>query len=253
MTEKNVLTLIKKGLIFNLLPGNIPPDRFMTKEEMIAIFDFFGAFWEYKGNPCPEKPHALLKSGLHSNGFVVCKDVLQHPRMCTLFANEIVKRILKDMSPRKIDVITSSAYSAIALGWEVARIIGNFHNPKVEYIPVEKDVDGNPTIIRGGIDSSKNVLVINELMTTGTGSTWETKQAVLNCNGVNSPPTVIDPAFVLVHRSKDYELPDNSSVRPMFHFDIRSFEPEECPYCKVGSEAIKPKIGNNWNLLHERV
>jgi orotate phosphoribosyltransferase len=246
-----VTDLISKGRIFDLVPEFFM-GRPMERKEMIAIFNFFGAFWEYDGIPRPEKPHALLKSGLHSNGFISCKEILQYPHLCDLFANEIVK-ILNAKEAEKIDVVVSSAYSAITLGFSVASLLRFEHNEKIEYIPVEKDEKGNPTIIRGGVDSSKRVLVINELMTTGSGSTWETKKAVLECNGENPPPTIIEPSFVLVHRSKDYELPDGSKVQPVFHFDIENFEPSACPYCQAGSEAIKPKIGNNWNILHGRV
>jgi len=122
------------------------------------------------------------------------------------------------------------------------------------YKEVEKDKDGNPTIIRGGIGSDKNVLVLNELMTTGSGSTFETRKAALTCNGDAPGPNVLEPAYVLVHRSKDYVLADGSAVQPVFHFDIENFEAEDCPYCKVGSEAIKPKTPKeNWARLHGRV
>ncbi|MFA6925347.1 MAG: hypothetical protein WC223_13965 [Bacteroidales bacterium] len=240
-----VTDLINKGKIFDLVPEFFM-GRPMEKKEMIAIFNFFGAFWEYDGAPCPGKPHAILKSGKHSNGFISCKEVLKYPCLNDLFANEIVK-ILNAEETEKIDVVVSSAYSAITLGFNVASILRFENNEKIEYIPVEKDKKGNPTIILGGIDSSKRVLIINELMTTGSGSTWETKKAVLKCNGKNPPPIIIETSYVLVHRSKDYELPDGSKVQPIFHFDMKDIdlETEVCPYCQAGSEAIKPKIGNN--------
>jgi len=251
MTQQEVLKLIENGEVFNLLPEHFS-GRCMTIEEMIAIFNHFGAFWQYEGEPTSEKPHALLKAGGHSNGFIVCKEVLQYPKLCTLFANEMFKNMSTQLA-KEVDVISSSAYSAITLGYEVARKIAMLQNPKVEYIPVEKDEKGNPTIIRGGINPKKKVVVVNELMTTGSGSTWETRKAVSECNGEKEQPEIIGPAFVLVHRSKDYILTDGSSIFPIFHFDIENYKPEECPYCKVGSEAKKPKLGNNWDILHGRV
>lgn len=253
-----ILELVEAGRIFEIYPAYDSTFSFLTKEEMIAIFNYFGAFWQYEGKPCPEKPHALLKSGLHSNGFIVCKDVLQYPFFCSFFASQILKHLRRThgcfAKGQTIDVVVSSAYSAITLGYEVARkIVSNELNQKIEYIPVEKDEKGNPTIIRGGIDPSKNVLILNELMTTGSGSTWETKRAVLACNGSGNSPKIIEPSYVLVHRSKDYELLDGSKVFPIFHFDIENYKPEECPYCKAGSEAIKPKLDNNWDRLHGRI
>lgn len=255
MTEQEVLDHVKDGRVFYLRPENFEGHR-MTIAEMVAIFNHFDAFWQYEGDPCPKRPHALLKSLLHSNGFIMCKVVLEHPQMCALFGREVFEAIGARMGPEKlseIDVVVSSAYSAISLGWEVARLISETYNPMVAYKEVEKDKDGNPTIIRGGIEPGKNVLVINELMTTGSGSTFETRKAALTCNGDKPGPNVLEPAFVLVHRSKDLVLADGSAVHPVFHFDIENFEPDDCDYCKAGSEAIKPKTPKeNWGRLHGR-
>ena len=253
MDETNVIEAIRSGKVFMINPYHFR-GRFMTQQEMIAIFDQFDAFWKYEGEPCEEKPHAILKSGLHSNGFISCKEVLQYPALCTLFANEMVKHASNQFLKTGlgcVDVVVSSAYSAINIGFEIARLISEKHNPKVEYVVVEKDQAGNPTNIRGSINPNKRVLVVNELMTTGDGSTWETKKAVQTCNGEGNPmPEILEPSFVLVHRSNDLVLLDGSKVYPVFHFDIVNFKPEECPYCKVGSKAIKPKVDQNWKLLH---
>ncbi len=260
MTEEEVLDHVKSGRVFYLSPDHFD-ERMMTVAEMRAIFSYsyFNAFWQYEDPPCAEKLHALLKSGLHSNGFIACRDVLKYPVLCELFAYEIMKvierRLMIPQRAPRIDAVASSAYSAISLGWEVARFMSNKYNRTIAHVVVEKDSRGNPTVIRGGIDPGVNVLILNELMTTGGGSTLETRKAVLTCNGDDPAPTVLEPAFVLVHRSKDYTLADGSAVQPVFHFDIENFEPEECPYCKAGSEAIKPKVGDgtNWRRLHGQI
>lgn len=254
-----ILKLAQQGKMTEIYYNETFRKYWMTQKEMIAIFDHFDAFWQYADKPIAEKPHAKLKSEKHSNGFIACKNVLQKALMCKIFGFEIYKRLsvyLPSIPLEKIDVVVSSAYSAITLGYEVARRLSK-ENPNVEYIEVEKDVNGNPTIIRGGIDPSKKVLIINELMTTASGSTWETKQAVLNCNGEGKPaPNIIEPSIVLIHRSKDFQLIDESMVQPVFHFDMEDWDVpngEECPLCKAGSEAIKPKVGNNWDKIHCRI
>jgi len=49
-----ILNLVKAGKVFELHPGTFGIDSMakMTKEEMVAIFDYFGAFWKYEGEPC---------------------------------------------------------------------------------------------------------------------------------------------------------------------------------------------------------
>lgn len=268
MDEAGVIELVSGGGVFELTPAHFEGRR-MTVAEVEAIFKSFGAFWMYQGDPCPEKPHSLLKSKLHSNGFIMCMAVLKHPVLCLLLAHEMLKAIEEKMAPEeisKIDVVASSAYSAINLGWFLAWLLSQKYNKKVEYVIAEKDADGNPTKIRGGIDSKKTVLVINELMTTGMGSTRETAVAVWECNNKQpdvTPPKIIEIAVVLMHRSEDYNLPkgkDNKEIKddlpmsmevvPVFHFGIGNYKHDECPWCKAGSEAIKPKLGDNWKILH---
>ncbi len=251
-TEEFVLSKIRLGQIWDLGMNDFDKRR-MSIREVVAFFSYFDAFWEYRGEPCASEPHALLKSGKHSNGFINCRAVLDYPNLCMILANEM-KKAIEEKYPsealQRIGGIASSAYSALDLGFCLAYLFSRNFNKKIKHIIVEKDADGNPTIVRGGLAHNMNVLVVNELMTTKTGSTWETKKAVMECNGKDSGPGILGRSFVLMHRSKDFELADGSEVVPVFHFDIDNFEPDECPYCQAGSEAIKPKLGNNWRRLH---
>ena len=252
MKEEFNLALMGRGGVFELTPDDFEGRR-MTVNEVAAIFGAFDAFWQYEGKPDAAKPHALLKSEKHSNGFIMCKAVLEYPRLCMLLAHEMLKAIEEKMTAdeiSQIDCVASSAYSAISVGWCLAWLLSEKYNKKAKHVIVEKDDKGNPTTIRGGLDPNLTVLVINELMTTGAGSTWETKEAVKKCNGDKPGPKIMDLSFVLMHRSRDFQLKDGSGVISVFHLDIANFEPSECPYCKAGSEAIKPKVGNNWKLLH---
>ncbi|MCX6740603.1 MAG: hypothetical protein NTZ49_05245 [Candidatus Parcubacteria bacterium] len=252
MKELAVIETVKNGGVFALNSSDFEGRR-MTINEVVAILSAFDAFWQYQGDPCVQKPHALLKSGKHSNGFINCKEVLDYPLLCMLLAHEMLKEAKSHLAQdvlATIGGVAASAYSALDPGFCLAWLLSKEYNHRIKAFKAEKDDKGNPTIIRGGIDPSLNVLVINELMTTASGSTWETKQAVLKTNGDKPAPKVLDKAIVLMHRSKDFQLPDGSLVVPVFHFDIENFEPENCPYCQVGSQAIKPKVGNNWNILH---
>lgn len=257
MKESEVIGLIKKGGVFDLSFAHFEGRR-MTVAEVVAIFNAFEAFWHYQGEACVERPHALLKSGKHSNGFIMCMAVLDYPWLCMLLANEMLKAVEEEVAAEeicKIDFVASSAYSAISVGFCLAYFLSIKYNRKVKHITAEKDAHGNPTKIRGGLDPSLTGLVINELMTTADGSTWETKEAVLKCNGDKPAPKVLPLSFVLMHRSKDFQLKDGSKVVPVFHFEMADFavpEGEECPYCEAGSKAIKPKVDDNWDIIHGR-
>lgn len=248
MTPAELIYAVKQGRMFDLISDNLA-GRSMTMEEFIVMLNYLSAYWQYPGEARAEVPHALLKAGGHSNGFIACMEILRYPGLCKLFANEIIKKIISfgEFEIGIVDVVVSSAYSAIGIGWEVASGIRPY-NHKVEYITAEKDKNGNPTIIRGKIDSGKTVLVVNELMTTIDGSTWETKQAVRECNGEGKPPKIIDPSFVFVNRSNSSVLTDGSRVVGLFNFDMTDYDlkKETCPYCEKGSQAMRPKEGTNW-------
>ncbi len=252
MQESRVVETVNNGGVFTLTPADFAGRR-MTTSEAVAIFGSFGAFWEYPGEPRADRPHALLKSGLHSNGFINCRAVLDFPRLCMLFAEEMLKTVeesivITDLLP--LGFVASSAYSALDLGFCLTWLLSQKYNTQIKRVMAEKDASGNPTVIRGGIDSTLSGLVINELMTTAAGSTWETKEAVLKSNGDKPAPLVLSSSFVLMHRSRDLKLPDDSPVVPVFHFNIDNFAKDNCPYCQAGSEAIKPKVGDNWQRLH---
>ncbi|KKS39576.1 MAG: hypothetical protein UV02_C0063G0003 [Candidatus Kuenenbacteria bacterium GW2011_GWA2_42_15] len=250
MNKQKVLRVIEENQIFLLKPSDFD-GRHMTSAEMQAIFKYFNAFWQYPDKPRAEQPHALLKSELHSDGFIACKEVLDYPALCAIFANEMLKVIKMNINPAslaRIGVVTSPAYSAISLGTGVAQLLSEQYNPGIKYVIAEKDQNGNPTVIRGGLNPELKTLVINELMTTRDGSTFETKNAVLTCNGDNPAPTVIEPAFILVHRSTDHSLADGSAVKFVFHLNIENYQPDACPYCSAGSKALKPKEGKNWEM-----
>jgi len=252
MKVEKVLEKISTQGVFSLMSEDFA-GRQMTIAEVEAIFKEFDSFWMYQGDPSSERPHALLKSGLHSNGFINCRAVLDYPVFCMLFAQEMLKIIeatLASNALRQIDGIACSAYSALDLGFCLSWLFSQKYKKRIRHIIVEKDKDGNPTIIRGGLNITLTILVINELMTTAAGSIQETKDAVLYCNGKDDGPFVFETSFVLMHRSSDFNLADGSLVQPVFHFDIENFEPDQCPYCQAGSQAIKPKHGNNWQLLH---
>jgi hypothetical protein len=113
----------------------------------------------------------------------------------------------------------------------------------------EKDAEGQPTIWnRFTIPQGKHVLIANELMTTTLGSTYEAKCGVRQGNAL--PVTFVPYTLILAHRAKVFNLVDGTPVIPVFHFDMDKFLPHKCPYCEVGSEAIKPKIPRaNWERL----
>lgn len=93
------------------------------------------------------------------------------------------------------------------------------------------------------------ILQVEELVTTASS-------ALLVRQGIRRQRRMCDSFFpilpVIVDRS-DPDAPvakvEESEVRSLLRLKIKNYSPENCPYCKAGSRAIKPKEGNNWQLL----
>lgn len=45
------------------------------------------------------------------------------------------------------------------------------------------------------------------------------------------------------------EMVEKSRVISLLELDIRSFDSKDCPYCKASSEALEPKVDENWQRL----
>ena len=70
--------------------------------------------------------HFELRSGLHSNRFFQCANVLQHPRQASRLCDALAREVgnaLTDAGSR-IDSVVAPALGGIVVGHEVARTLG---------------------------------------------------------------------------------------------------------------------------------
>ncbi|MCY3023204.1 MAG: hypothetical protein NTW87_29860 [Planctomycetota bacterium] len=197
------------------------------------LFQDHGAIWLHDGRP--SRPHALLTSGLHSDGFVNCTFVTQQP--------EVVKRILAEQDglgtrlPReKVDWVVGSAFGAITLAYAVAAHIG------ARAAFTEKDGNGM-RLARFEIGPEEQVLVVEDTVSTG-GSTLKTIEG-LQQNGV-AAADILPQIVCLVNRSGVDRLGERE-LRALIKLDIHVWPPAECPLCKGGSQALRPKT--HWKEL----
>lgn len=136
----------------------------MNQEGVLTLFRESGALLE---------GHFRLSSGLHSNGYLQCALVLQHPQHAETLGRALAERV----RGLKVDVqaVISPALGGLIIGHEVARALG------VRAIFAERQ-EGALTLRRGfSIAAGERLLVIEDVVTTG-GSTRETMH-VATANG----------------------------------------------------------------------
>jgi orotate phosphoribosyltransferase len=126
----------------------------MQPEAVLSLFRSTGALHE---------GHFRLSSGLHSNGYMQCALVLQHPAHAEALGRSLADRV------RGLDVqaVLSPAMGGLIIGHEVGRGLG------VRAIFAER-VDGVLTLRRGfTLAPGERVLIVEDVVTTGK-STRET-------------------------------------------------------------------------------
>jgi len=170
--------------------------------------------------------HFQLTSGKHSNKYLQCAKVFQHPDISA----EISKDLAEKYDGYDIDIVIGPAVGGIILAYEVARQL------EVRALFAERE-NGIMTLRRGfEIQPGSKVLVVEDVITTG-GSVKEVIDVVRSAGG-----EVVGVAAV-VDRSGGkalFDVPFKSAIK----IDIEVFEPLDCPMCKSGSKAVKPGSRN---------
>lgn len=168
------------------------------------------------------KGHFLLSSGLHSERYLQCALVLQHPKLAKKLGKELAD-MFKSMS---IDTVISPALGGLIIGHEVAKALG------VRFIFTERQ-DGKMTLRRGfTIAPEEKMIVIEDVFTTG-GSTKEVIEVVKEYSG-----TVLGVGAI-VNRSEK-EISFGVPSKYLLPLQIKAYEPAHCPLCKEGLPFFKP-------------
>jgi len=184
-------------------------------EEVMKNFEQAGAI---------QKGHFKLTSGVHSDTYIQCAQVMQHPEFMHNLCSELGKKFRGD----DIDVIVGPAIGGIIMAHVMARVLG----PWVRAIFTERE-NGKMTLRRSfEIIQGEKVLVVEDVTTTGSSV-----REVIDI--VNSRQGKVVGVGVLIDRSGG-KVDFGIKTEKLLTVDIKTYLPEECPLCKKGIPAIKP-------------
>ncbi len=196
----------------------------------------------YKKSGALLEGHFLLSSGNHSSRYLQSAKVLEDPKTAELLAKELAKKI-KDANI-EVDMVCSPALGGILAGYELARALG------VRFIFAER-VNRVMTIRRGfDVQKGENVLICEDIITTG-GSALEAAKIVEEFGGnIVGFAAIANRGFCSIYNSKkeqkkECKLPKDLPLFALGDFEFEIYEPQECPMCKEGGEAIKPGSRGN--------
>jgi len=184
-------------------------------EEVMKKFEQAGAI---------QKGHFKLTSGVHSDTYIQCAQIMQHPEFMHNLCSELGKKFRGD----DIDVIVGPAIGGIIMAHVMARVLG----PWVRAIFTERE-NGKMTLRRSfEINQGEKVLVVEDVTTTGS-SVREVMDIVKSRQGK------VVGVGVLIDRSGG-KVDFGIKTEKLLTVDIKTHLPEECPLCKKGIPVAKP-------------
>jgi len=184
-------------------------------EEVMKKFEEAGAI---------QKGHFKLTSGVHSDTYIQCAQVMQHPGFMHNLCSELGKKFRGD----DIDVIVGPAIGGIIMAHVMAQVLG----PWVKAIFTERE-NGKMTLRRSfEINPGEKVLVVEDVTTTGS-SVREVMDIVKSREGK------VVGVGVLIDRSGG-KVDFGIKTEKLLTVDIKTYLPEECPLCKKGIPVVKP-------------
>ena len=185
----------------------------MTEKQTLKLYEKTGALM---------RGHFRLTSGLHSDVYLQSALVLQHPE----HAAALGAALAAPFRAAGATTVLAPAIGGILVAHEVAKALG------ARALFTERENDA--MALRRGftLSAGERCLVVEDVITTG-GSTREVVACAEKAGGV------VAGVGSLIDRS-------GGAVRfPMKRVALatiqaKTWEPEECPLCKAGSQAVKP-------------
>jgi orotate phosphoribosyltransferase len=164
--------------------------------------------------------HFVLSSGRHSDTYLQCARVLEHPHLAALLGKALAERFAGD----EVDVVVSPAIGALLIGFAVAGAL------ECRFLFTERSGD-SMTLRRGQqIERGERAVVVEDVVTTG-GSAAEVitlaERAGAKALGVGA----------MVDRS---EAPQAFRLEALLRVEARSWDPADCPMCARGEQVSSP-------------
>ncbi len=168
--------------------------------------------------------HFVLSSGLHSEKYIQCAQLLSKPDKASLICQSLAKKV--DEEFKNIDLILSPAIGGIVIGYEIGRIL------KKETIFSERM--NNNFVLRRGFQIKKNmkVLIVEDVITTGKSS--------LECSKLvkESKATVIGYACIIDRSDENSKI--SEKIVSQLKLKIPTYEEKDLPEHLSSIKAIKP-------------
>ena len=172
--------------------------------------------------------HFILSSGLHTEKYIQCAQLLSKPKKAKFICESLAEKIRKNFE--KIDLLLSPAVGGIIIGYEIGRILN------IETIFAER-VNEIFSLRRGfKINKGQKILILEDVITTGKSS--------LECSNlaIKMGAEIVGYAC-LIDRSAGTTNIDKKIISQV-EIQIPTYSEENLPKHLKGIKAIKPGSRN---------
>ena len=172
--------------------------------------------------------HFILSSGLHSEKYIQCAQLLSKPKKAKFICESLAEKIRKNF--KKIDLLLSPAVGGIVIGYEIGRILN------IETIFAER-VNEIFSLRRGfKINKGQKILILEDVITTGKSS--------LECSNLATKAGAEIVGYAcLIDRSAGTTNIDKKIISQV-EIQISTYSEENLPKHLKGIKAIKPGSRN---------
>ena len=168
--------------------------------------------------------HFVLSSGLHSEKYVQCAQLLSKPNKAKEICKSLSEKIISNYN--NIDLILSPAIGGIVIGYEIGKILN------IETIFAERH--DNNFLLRRGFEIKKGmkVLIVEDVITTGKSS--------LECSNLveNSGAETIGFACI-IYRSNGKSIIQKQIISQI-EIQIPTYKEDQLPKHLKKIKAVKP-------------
>jgi orotate phosphoribosyltransferase len=172
--------------------------------------------------------HFVLSSGLHSPQYVQCAKLLSKPLKASKICQSLAEKILIEYP--NIDIILSPAMGGIIIGYEIGKILNK------ETIFSER-VDGEFVLRRNfHIPENKNVLIVEDVITTGKSSLECTK--IINKHRAK----LLGYACIIDRTNKNSSIKEK--IVSQIKLNIPTYNEENLPENLLKIKPVKPGSRN---------
>jgi orotate phosphoribosyltransferase len=171
--------------------------------------------------------HFLLSSGKHSDTYIQCAKIFEHPQIAESICKELARKIAGSFL-EEYNLVVSPAMGGIIAGYEVSRHLG-VRNVFVERV-------NNIFELRRGFSISRKdkVLIIEDVMTTGK-STLEAIEVVKKLGG-----EIVGCASIINRMTPEDMQNFPYTLCYLYKIDAKVFDPHNLPKELQKIEAVKP-------------